>query len=987
MTVRQPLSRRAAASRDATERMAAHACWPGLLRLFRRCIQWLSLAAVCAASVAAAQQAVPPKAQTVVDPYPLRRPDTSSPRDTLRSFLESADYAIKAWERAEPVDARTFRNLVNAAETLDFSTTPYSEALSTQTERVILLKEILDRIDLPPADEIPGDDEIAARGIGKWTIADTRITIARIDDGPRVGEFLFSAATVERLDAYYRMAKDLPYKATATTPGAYEAYIASGITAGRERLLRSRLQKVDTSSPRSSLVGFLDSINRAYTLVKETDDRLASVPPQVADAEIPRIEAVVEGLLSRATDILDLSQLPEAYRQDAGLDAALQIKEVLDRTLLPFLEAVPDAQVVEAARRSASVVGKGAREQYRWRYPNTEIEIVEVMEGERRGQFLFSSETVRRAGLFYEKVRDLPYRSDITSTDRHKYEWSEESRGVYSYYTASPGYVVPKARFLGRLVDNLPAGLKTLHGGQASWKWIALAICAVAAASAGLLVFRFASHLGRRLKSPMESWVMTLPPVLVALIVLQLLEVLGTDVNITGGVLRVLVVLAGAIVTAFIVWAVVRVFRAIAETAMSTPRAREGSIDASMIRIGARIAAFLAGSLIIIYSLRRLGTDMVPLLAGLGVGGLAVALAAQRTFANFIGSLILFANKPVRVGDFCRYGDQLGTVEYIGLLATRIRSLERSVVTVPNAELSEMKLDNYAMRDQRLLKTVLQLRYETTPEQMRYILAKLRELLLGHPKVTPAPARVRFVGYGAYSKDVEIFAYLDCEDQDTFLAIQEDILLRVEDIVNEAGSGFAFPSQTAYLTRDKGLDAERQGAAEAAVDKWRGHGKLPFPEFEGDDRHRLENILDYPPQGSPDYVPPKAAFAQPGRSRASTLSVDDLLDLPALSSWLRGKHWLAEYLLSRWSEETRTLLADYAGGRDTDLKEALVRDFNAVILGPSIYDEKRFGDIDLRDQTKDLILRNPEGEELARLNRLLMEDAFPKELARLPESS
>ena len=105
------------------------------------------------------------------------------------------------------------------------------------------------------------------------------------------------------------------------------------------------------------------------------------------------------------------------------------------------------------------------------------------------------------------------------------------------------------------------------------------------------------------------------------------------------------------------------------------------------------------------------------------------------------------------------------------------------MVTVPNAEFAQMKLDNFTLRDRRLLRTTLQLRYETTPDQLRYILAKLRELLLGHPMVTLDPARVRFVGYGAYSLDVEIFAYLRCRDQNTFLAMQEDVLLRMADII------------------------------------------------------------------------------------------------------------------------------------------------------------------------------------------------------------
>ena len=164
-----------------------------------------------------------------------------------------------------------------------------------------------------------------------------------------------------------------------------------------------------------------------------------------------------------------------------------------------------------------------------------------------------------------------------------------------------------------------------------------------------------------------------------------------------------------------------------------------------------------------------------------------------------------------------------------------------------------MHIVNLTKRDQRLLRTTLALRYETTSEQIRYVLMKIRELLLGHPMVTPDPARVRFLGYNDYSKDIEIFCYLRCREQNDFLAIQEDVLLRIEDIVKNAGSGVAVPSQTAYLSRDTGLDTERREDAETEVGHRRFTGKLPLPEFDEEERDMLEDILDYPPKGSPGY--------------------------------------------------------------------------------------------------------------------------------------
>ena len=912
----------------------------------------------------------------------LKPADTSSPRDTLRSFLTDIKIVIDAWQRNETTsDQISYRAYERALSTLDFSTTPDSDSRMVMNRQLLLLQEILARIELPPEVEIPGDKDVANGGPDQWKIPGTSLTIKRLEHGPRAGEFLFSAGTVERLHRYYRMVKHLPYKPGAI-PGFYEEYLRLNQSSAQlEASVRSRLKPANTSNPRSTLGGFLDSVNRAFALVMETSAALEASPPTVTEDEAREIELAALKLLERAASTLDLSQVPKALRHEVGVESVLQMKEIFDRMYLPAIDAVPDMEMVGAERERRNRTAAGNTRPVRWSYPNTEIEIVDLMEGENQGKFLFSANTVSRLKQFYEGVRDLPYRKDYSEIFLEFGAVAQTSEGFYEYYVSTPGKMIPQASLLGRLVENLPAGFKTVYGGQTVWQWIGLFLYALTAIVLGYGVFRMVRLLAGRLKPPLDHWLLILAAALVAVIVLLVVRSIENEVNITGGALAVVVTVGQAIVAVLAVWAVFRLCRAVAETIIASPRIPDTSVDASLLRIAARIAGFLIGGFIFIKALRELGADVIPLLAGLGVGGLAVALAAQRTLANFIGSLILFANKPVKVGDFCRYGDQIGTVEKIGLLATRIRSLERTVVTVPNAEFSEMQLDNFTKRDQRLLNTVLQLRYETTPEQMRYVLAKMREMLLGHPKVTPAPARVRFVGYGAFSKDVEVFAYLYCQDQDSFLAIQEDILLRIEDIVNEAGSGFAFPSQTAYITRDKGLDRDRKGQAEALVRKWRNTGRLPFPEFEESESDKFKDILDYPPKGSPHYEPPERPSYRQSGPPSLRFAEDDLLDLPSLAAKLQQSDQLAEYLHGRLSAETRKLLSNYGGGLDTKLKEALVQDLNAMVLGPAIYDADRFSGVELREETQELLDRSPQGEELARLNRHLLEDAFPKGLS------
>lgn len=196
------------------------------------------------------------------------------------------------------------------------------------------------------------------------------------------------------------------------------------------------------------------------------------------------------------------------------------------------------------------------------------------------------------------------------------------------------------------------------------------------------------------------------------------------------------------------------------------------------------------------------GVDVTTGLAALGIGGIALALGAQKAIENIVGSVVIVVDQPFRVGDFCKIGDMQGTVEKIGLRSTRIRTLMDTVVTYPNGALSTERIENYTMRRKFLLKTVLNLRYETHTQNLENLLAELREALKASEHVSKEGFRVQFIGYGATSLDVEVFLYVFADNYNVFLARQEGILLSMSKIVESNGSGFAFPSQTVYLTKD-----------------------------------------------------------------------------------------------------------------------------------------------------------------------------------------
>ena len=266
------------------------------------------------------------------------------------------------------------------------------------------------------------------------------------------------------------------------------------------------------------------------------------------------------------------------------------------------------------------------------------------------------------------------------------------------------------------------------------------------------------------------------------------------------------------------------------------------------------IIKVLAIIILVITWLDNAGIEVTTLMAGLGIGGLAVALAAQKSLENFIGAITLYSSRPVKVGDFCRFGQSIGTVEEIGLRSTRIRSLDRTLITLPNADFSNMQLENYTRRDKIRYYPKVRLHQDTTPDQLRYILIEIRTVLYAHPKVLDDPAKVRFVGFGDYSLDLEIFAYVDVTDWNRFQEVAEDLNLRIMDVISRAGASIAQPAQTIHVRRAESKDEEHIRTAEGQVKDWRQNNALYLPSFPQEKIDELRASLDYPPLGSPGAV-------------------------------------------------------------------------------------------------------------------------------------
>lgn len=301
-----------------------------------------------------------------------------------------------------------------------------------------------------------------------------------------------------------------------------------------------------------------------------------------------------------------------------------------------------------------------------------------------------------------------------------------------------------------------------------------------------------------------------------------------------------------------LLWQVTNVLSVIFENKMRNTKNYAALTGVDFTR---RSIKFILIAAVIIIALKLNGQDVTNWLAAIGIGGIALALGAQKTIENIVGSISLIADQPIRIGDFCKVDNSVGTIIQIGIRSTRLRTLDRTIVTIPNGEFSRHKIENYTKRDTFLYRTRLTMRYETTPDQVRYLLIKLRELLHSHPRVNndpnhPEPTRVRFVEFGADSLVLELYAQIITEEWHLYLEIREDLNLRIMDIVAQSGTSFAFPSQTLYLAKDQGLSKEKSKETEDYIKDLKDKKQLPLPEYSDEQSSKMRGNIKFPPEES-----------------------------------------------------------------------------------------------------------------------------------------
>ncbi len=339
------------------------------------------------------------------------------------------------------------------------------------------------------------------------------------------------------------------------------------------------------------------------------------------------------------------------------------------------------------------------------------------------------------------------------------------------------------------------------------WQWLAipvfLALALVAGGILGWLTRRVLGHLAARTETTWDDALLarTARP-LGALWTIAVFTALEPWLDLDQGAALVLHHLLRAATYFVVFWAGFRSLDVGFDAAGAAPWTKVNASLAGLLPLGRKMAKIVLLALGLVSVLNELGFQVASLLAGLGIGGIALALAAQKTVENLFGSVAIGVDQPFRVGDFVKIEDVLGTVETIGMRSTRIRTLDRTLVTFPNGKLADTKAETFAPRDRLRLAVNLGLSYATTSAQLRSVLANVEAALRAHPRIWPDGVSVRLTELKESALNVEVMAWFQYTDWGEFTRERQELFLRFIGIVEEAGTSFAFPTRTVHVVSE-----------------------------------------------------------------------------------------------------------------------------------------------------------------------------------------
>ncbi|WP_420412480.1 mechanosensitive ion channel family protein [Roseibium sp.] len=526
------------------------------------------------------------------------------------------------------------------------------------------------------------------------------------------------------------------------------------------------VRSAQTTSPRATLFSFISTLNRAY---------------RIGQSDNPERSVV---LVNAAVRHLDLSEMSKRSQDYLAPEAALYLKEVLDRMNLPDRNAVPGRELATGQSSDTGILQGGETEAGNpitiWQIPGTNIRIHRISEGAREGEYLFTPETVTRAEHWYNRTKHLPYSENATP-------------GIFDAYALTPGRGIHVARS-----ERMPEWMQFQFFGQTIWQWVA-AIGTFLLFGATVRIFITAGfRLDDRLEEKTERpW---RPGLLLALglsiAVASYAEVLIEDYfNLTGTALLWTAGLFSLISHVFQAWFGFVIVSQLAEVIALRIGADAKSARTQLIRL----IGYFVGAFIVIFVAVKLaeefGLPALSIVTGLGVGGLAVSLAARETLSDILGSFVVLIERPYQIGDYIEIGSDAGTVEEIGIRSTKIRTLSELVVSIPNSKLSGGRIVNYGYRRYRLSNNTLRISDLTSPAKVSEFVARTREILTGNPQVRQEGWHVYLQKLGPGYLEIFLYYYLSVTGWADFLEGQEKVLMDIMTLAEELGVEIA-PTQT-----------------------------------------------------------------------------------------------------------------------------------------------------------------------------------------------
>jgi MscS family membrane protein len=497
----------------------------------------------------------------------------------------------------------------------------------------------------------------------------------------------------------------------------------------------------------------------AAPVVAAPEDR---VPEDVLNRGTPRgsvvgfLEACSVFDFDKAAEYLDLRNLPDDVAAIGGHELARQLNHVLARAVW-----LDDYTVSDSPH---GVRGDDLPE-YR-----DELVRIKTSDGEVP---LWMQHVPRGDG---EKIWKLSNRSVARIPELYdEYSYPEEIERIRGWFPENSSFL-----------------------GLEAFKWF-IVLCL--AALAWTVFYVLALLLTRLISSPSKPTYQLIRKVITGpLVAVSVLILLGMVLRRLGvGPAAEAVLEAKTISTIIVAWALWSIINLIKHHQQDKLNAQRRPGAAKLMNPMATLFKMLVVLMATLFWLSNIGVNITTVLAGLGVGGLALALALQKPLEDMMGALTLFSQAPMRVGDFCRYGEIMGTVEDIGLRTTRIRTLADTLVSIPNSRIAYVEIENFSLRKKVHFKPVLRLGYDTNPDQLSAVLGGIRTVLEGHAKVHDEPLRVRFTDFDEDALLLKIHAYIDTDNISDFLEISEELNFEIMEVVNSAGVSFALPTRTIYV--------------------------------------------------------------------------------------------------------------------------------------------------------------------------------------------